>query len=400
MPGAKLETSPAVSPDGRSLVFSRHETVDASDLFVLSLSKELRPEGEPRPLTGEARLGRYAESPAWAPDGFEVIFCSNRDGSPRLWRIGLQGAAVPRQVPSVGPDSYLPAISPRGRLVYVHGDRDMNIWRQPLSNGVGTPDAPVSLIASTARDSNPQYSPDGKRIAFQSSRSGNTEIWLCESDGGHYRQLTSFNGPLTGTPRWSPDGKQIAFDSAGAGTLNIYVVDADGGAPRRLDDPADAMIPSWSHDGKWIYFTSKRRTGRPEIWKRPNSGGGAIQVTRDGGTMAFESFDGESLYYMKRDVKPILCRSRLDGSGEAAIAEDVVARGYAVTQDRIYYFRREPDGHATLRSLTPATGENAPIATITKTLHLGLSVSPDRKNALFTQIDREGSSLELLEDFH
>jgi Tol biopolymer transport system component/DNA-binding winged helix-turn-helix (wHTH) protein len=399
MPGAKWDTSPAVSPDGRSLVFSRHETIDASDLYLLSLSKESRPEGEPKPLTGEARFGRYAESPAWASDGPEIIYCSNRDGSPRLWRIGLQPAAVPRQVPSVGPDSYLPAISPRGRLVYVHGDRDMNIWRQPLSNGAGTSGAPTSLIASTARDSHPQYSPDGKRIAFQSARSGNTEIWLCESDGGHCQQLTSFNGPLTGTPRWSPDGKQIAFDSAGAGPFNIYVVDADGGSPRRLDDPADAALPSWSHDGKWIYFSSQR-TGRLEIWKRPSSGGDAIQVTRDGGFMAFESFDGESLYYMKSGVNPVLCRSRLDGSGETAIAEDVITRGYAVTPDRVYYFRREAHGYATLRSLTPATGETAPIATITKTLHLGLTVSPNRKDALYTQIDREGSNLVLLENFH
>jgi len=398
-PGAKWETSPAVSPDGRSLVFSRHETIDASDLFLLSLSKEWRPEGEPKPLTGEARFGRYAESPAWAPDGTEIIFCSNRDGGPRLWRIGLQRAAVPRQVPSVGPDSYLPAISPRGRLVYVHGNRDMNIWRQPLSNGAVTPGSPVSLIASTARDSNPQYSPDGSRIAFQSSRSGNTEIWVCERDGAHCRQLTSFNGPLTGTPRWSRNGKQIAFDSAGAGPFNIYVVDAEGGAPRRLDDPADATIPSWSHDDKWIYFTSAR-TGRPEIWKRASSGDNVIQVTHDGGTMAFESLNGDSLYYIKRGVNFVLCRSRLDGSGETAIAEDVLLRGYAVTPDRIYYFRRDAHGHATLRSLTPATGENVPVATITKTLHLGLTVSPNRKDTLYTQIDREGSNLMLLDDFH
>ena len=76
------------------------------------------------------------------------------------------------------------------------------------------------------------------------------------------------------------------------------------------------------------------------------------------------------------------------------------ARGYAVTPDRIYYFHREADGHATLRSVTPATGESAPIATITKTLHLGLTVSPDRQDALFTQIDHEGSNLVLLEEFH
>jgi Tol biopolymer transport system component/DNA-binding winged helix-turn-helix (wHTH) protein len=402
MPAGKWETSPAVSPDGSLMVFSRHETVDASDLYLLALSKDLRAKGEPRQLTREARSGRYADSPTWAQDGNEIIYCSNRDGSPRLWRIGLQSPVTPTQVPSAGPDSYLPAISPHGRLLYVHGDRDINIWRQQLSPGSGVLDAPVSLIASTARDSSPQYSPDGTLIAFQSARSGNTEIWLCGSDGGRCRQLTSFNGPLTGTPRWSPDGKQIAFDSAAAGHFNIYVMDADGGVPRRLDDLADAIAPSWSHDGKWIYFTSLR-TDRPEIWKRPSSGGATVivKVTRNGGFIAFESPDGQSLYYMKLDVESTLWRSHLDGSAETAIADEVAPRGFAVTPNQIYYLRREARrGLATLRSLTLATGTDTGIATITETLHLGLSVSPDGKYALYTRIDHAGSNLMLLADFH
>lgn len=78
MAAGKWETSPAVSPDGSLLVFSRHEAVDSSDLYLLVLSKDLRPEGEPRHLTSEASFGRYAESPAWAPDGHEIIYCSNR----------------------------------------------------------------------------------------------------------------------------------------------------------------------------------------------------------------------------------------------------------------------------------------------------------------------------------
>ncbi|HYI92822.1 MAG TPA: hypothetical protein VEX68_04710, partial [Bryobacteraceae bacterium] len=395
----KWDTGPAVSPDGRLLVFSRHDAIDASDLYLLALSKDLRPEGQPRQLTSEAPSGRYAESPTWLPDGREIVYCSNREGIPRLWRIGLRPEATPKQVASVGPDSYLPAVTPRGRLLSVHGDRDINIWRQQLSSATGPLDAPVSLIASTARDTSPQYSPDGKLIAFQSARSGNTEIWLCGSDGKRCRQLTSFNGPLTGTPYWSPDGKQIAFDSVVAGHPNIYVVDTDGGAPRRLEDPADAAVPSWSHDGKWIYFTSSR-TGRHEIWKRTSSEGAAIQVSRNGGFRALESPDGKSLYYTKSGPNPMLCRSSLDGTGEIPIADNVLARGFAVTSEQIYYLRREPRGVATLRSLALRTALNAQITTITNTLHLGLSISPDGKYALYSQIDREGSNLVLMEDFH
>jgi dipeptidyl aminopeptidase/acylaminoacyl peptidase len=173
-----------------------------------------------------------------------------------------------------------------------------------------------------------------------------------------------------------------------------------GGMPRRLDDPANASAPSWSHDGKWIYFGSARGTGRFEIWKLPSSGGAAVQVTRNGGVFALESPDGESLYYTKLGTTPMLWRSRLDGSAETAIAHDVALRDFAVTPQQIYYLRLEARGIATLRSLKLATGKDVQIAMIARTLHLGLSISPDLRFALYTTIDREGSNLMLSEDFH
>lgn len=87
---------------------------------------------------------------------------------------------------------------------------------------------PLKWIASTKTDVNPQYSPDGQRIAFASNRTGNTEVWLCDADGGNQVQLTSF-GAHSASPRWSPDGGRIAFDSNKEGRWQIYVVDAAGG---------------------------------------------------------------------------------------------------------------------------------------------------------------------------
>src|SRR5262249_1201053 len=177
-----------------------------------------------------------------------------------------------------------------------------------------------SIIACRDHDANPQYSPDGSRIAVESNRSGGEEIWVCASNGGHCNQVTAFSAPfITGTPRWSPDGKQIVFDSGAAGHLDVYVVDANGGSPRRLTaDSTNGIIPSWSQDGKWIYFSSQK-TGRYEIWKIPSTGGAALQVTHNGGLVAFESPDGMALYFTKTDGDAKLWRSGLDGSGETEV---------------------------------------------------------------------------------
>ena len=78
------------------------------------------------------------------------------------------------------------------------------------------------------------------------------------------------------------------------GQYEIYVIAASGGRPRRLTfEPGEDSIPSFSTDGRFIYFTSKR-SGVFEIWKMPVSGGDAVQVTRNGGVVALESMDGST----------------------------------------------------------------------------------------------------------
>ena len=79
-------------------------------------------------------------------------------------------------------------------------------------------------------------------------------------DGRNALQLTSFKGRRGGTPAWSPDGQSIAFDlRTDDGRGDIYVIPARGGAPVRVTtDPADDLVPSWSRDGRSIYFGSTR----------------------------------------------------------------------------------------------------------------------------------------------
>src|SRR5262249_6139042 len=143
--------------------------------------------------------------------------------------------------------------------------------------GEGTPQhtlKPSSVFApTTTAEAEPQFSPDGRKVAFVSTRTGAWEIWLCDTDGSNLVRLTSFGGPGVGGPRWSPrDGRRIAFfgTTGASGEFQIYVVDAAGGLPRRLsrDDGQPDFRPAWSQDGRWIYFGSSR-SGTIQIWKMP-----------------------------------------------------------------------------------------------------------------------------------
>ena len=161
------------------------------------------------------------------------------------------------------------------------------------------------LIASAFYDGQPQLSPDQTKIVFASLRSGENEVWRSDADGSNILQLTSFGGELAGTPRWSPDGKWIAFDRRPGKHSQIYVIDAEGRNLHAITSGEyENSVPSYSRDGQWIYFGSKR-TGEWQLWKQKPGGGGPVQVTRHGGFTAFESYDRKTVYYSKRDGEGI-----------------------------------------------------------------------------------------------
>lgn len=109
----------------------------------------------------------------------------------------------------------------------------------------------------------PHLSPDGRRVAFTSNRSGNWEIWLTDPDGSNAVQLTSMMSTI-GAPRWSPDGQLIAVHSNLEGQWEVYVIPAAGGKPRNLSSqPASDAFPSFSRDRQWIYFDSNRAGDLP-----------------------------------------------------------------------------------------------------------------------------------------
>jgi Tol biopolymer transport system component/DNA-binding winged helix-turn-helix (wHTH) protein len=311
---------PAFSPDGQSLAFVR----SPEGIYLVSLL-EGTSRNQPRRL---ALDGKTIGGLTFSSDGRSVVFSSYRNGNNlSLWRISTHGGEPQRL--SVGEQNVLsPSVARHGdRLVYRQDASDMNIWRiEALHPGphpfTTTRHPPTRLIASTTDDMDPRFSPDGKKIAFSSGRSGWFEIWVCDSDGRNPIQVTDLGGQESGSPRWSPDGRFIAFDSAKEGSTDIYVTRAEGGTPRRLttEDSHDAR-PSWSKDGRWIYFGSNR-SGDFQIWKLPSQGGTAVQVTRQGGYEALESPDGKWLYYAKQDNVKGIWRVPVEGGEESQVIAD------------------------------------------------------------------------------
>jgi Tol biopolymer transport system component/predicted Ser/Thr protein kinase len=393
-----VDHSPAFSPDGRFLAYASCSGWYSCDVHLAELGPDLLPKGQPRRLTHQ---GVYMLGIAWTADGQSLVYAAARDAgfNPYLWRVATSGTVKPERLELAGPQVRFPAISRVGnRLAYVQGGSDRDIWKFEAGG------AAKNFISSTLFDSNPQFSPDGKRIAFASNRAGGAiEIWVCNQDGSNPVQLTNGLGRHQAMPRWSPDGRWIVFTSQGEdGHWDIYVIDAAGGQPRRITPyPSDEGEPSWSRDGKSIYFTSNR-SGKNEIWRIPAAGGESVQVTDNGGYRAFESWDGKTLYYTKDpglSSAPLFAKP-LAGGPERQVLDSVVWRAFFPVENGIYHIARaDKDGAYPLQLFDFATGESRLLTRIEAQPYLGLTVSPDRKTVLFTVAKPINYDLMLIENF-
>jgi serine/threonine protein kinase/Tol biopolymer transport system component len=385
------DDTPAFSPDGQRLAFSRNVAF-TSEIYLLVLSRDLAPKGEPKQLTFTHQVSKW---PAWTANGTEIIGSfGNLLSEKELLRLPIDGGGLPQPL-SPPVQGKFPAISRRGdRLAFTRLLSDDNIWRVEVPGPNRKASEPINLISSTYNDWSPQYSPDGKRVVFLSDRSGHSEIWVCGSDGSNAQQLTSLGA--VGTPRWSPEGQRIVFDSTVEGQFELYMIDADGGSPKRMTNhPADDAVASWSRDGRWIYFVSNR-TKEWQVWKMPADGGEAVQVTKNGGYVAFESLDGKFVYFSKVRA-PSIWRIPAGGGEETNIVKS--AAWFAVASKGIYFIPPHSDGSSAVQFQSFATGKVTTIAAIHRPVHWGMSVSPDERYVLYSQADQSGNDLMLVENF-
>jgi Tol biopolymer transport system component len=187
----------------------------------------------------------------------------------------------------------------------------------------------------------------------------------------------------------------IAFDSRPNGNADIFVV------------------PSWSRDGRWIYFMSMR-SGEQQIWKVPADTGEspstpAVQVTHGGGIDAFESADGRHLYYAKGRGKTGLWRKALavPNGREELVLEPLQYWGWWALAPQGIYFLEEPElprlAKVRLKFFDLASKRITELATLEKPVNRttpSICLSPDGRHLVYTQTDRDGSDIMLVENFH
>lgn len=389
------ELVPAFSHSGRQLTYACVlKLLDIKNgIYSIATSG-----GPPRLVTTFTSGFGLPSGIAWTADDRKLIFSRPPDGwHDELNEVTLADGSLRKLLLSQG--GSWPSISTKGdKLAFVASSYEVNIWRRDLLH-LESP--AVKLIPSTREQTHPQYSPDGKHIAFESPRGGVREIWMSDADGTHLVQISNFKNAMTGTPQWSPDSQKIAFDSRESGHPESYIVDISELMPRKVVTNLPAtFVPSWSHDGKWLYLTT--RTPNPttnpySIYRCPAGGGDAIPLT-EWGWYALESFDGEAVYFVRGTelrrvlVKPVGTKS-VAVEGMPSLDFDL----WTVVPGGIYFVSLE--GTASIRYFDFNTKQVRQIFELDKEL-TGMSVSPDGRWIVYSQVEERNSDIMLVEHFH
>ena len=331
-------TAVAFSPKGDALAY-----VDSGYLGVVEIDPQ-DPAKQRQPPRRVSAYQGYVGGLTWTRDGRDLLYGRAPYAAPPpsyLWRLAADGSSPPQRVDLAGVASF-PAVSPSGqRLAFSR--RELNTDMLLLHGDSGRD--PVA--ASTFNEFDASFSPDQTKIAFASDRTGDgNEIWIVNRDGSGRRPLTRGAHRPEGSPRWSPDGRRVAFDGLGDdGQRHVFIVDETGGPIRQIPSKRGSFdqVPSWSRNGQWLYFSSNR-SGASEIWRVAVERDAAQQITKNGGGVPFESWDGRTLYFSKPTLggRSVFAMP-VDGGAERALGIDVVFWNY-FPEKRGLYFTSLPIG--------------------------------------------------------
>lgn len=321
------DIDPRFSPDGTRVTFLRMLHRSLQEVYSIPAAGQ----AEPRQLT---RFGHRISAHDWLAGGNTLVIASNQTGEYRLWKFPAtgQGSPTPAGIYSEFP-FHVSVSRGAGALVYATLHQDRNIWELDLQTKAWR-----RIAATSAQDASPVFSPDGKRIAFRSDRSGEEQIWVSNADGSDPVQVTtSDDRPSVG--RWSPDGRTLVFNNPR--TFEISIASFDGGrwAVRRLG--ARGVHPVFSPDGQSIL------AGGSRLIRLPVSGGKQETLAGIRAEALSVSADGRFIYFVREPTAASVWRLELKPGAEPEPVIDQLLPGcsscWSLAKDGIYYLGPLPE---------------------------------------------------------
>jgi serine/threonine protein kinase/sugar lactone lactonase YvrE len=375
-----MDEAPTLAPNGSAFAFVRRDGIHYSVCTVKADGSGQACTPTPSRIVGLA----------WTANSHSILYAAPTG----LWRVPLRSGKFGTAVRiAEGRFEGLAGDTAGRRFAFTRIYSDLNIWRMRTDGS-----RQERLIASSGEDSEPDYSPDGRRILFRSDRHGSLELYTANSDGSAPVRLTSIGG-LVGSARWSPDGRSIAFEttSPAAKYVNVYLVPTSGGAAQRItDDGAGYMAPAWSRDGGALYYAM----GRLATWKMAFPQGKPDKVQAFAAMDIVESADGQYMYCMQRMGGPGVWRQKLP-NGELEMlsgTEKAHYRGFALASNGVYF--TEPSGRPVLYFREERTGQVRRVANLPGHLSRGprtFALSPDGQSLLYTSEDLAIADIVLFE---